>query len=180
MSLRGVKARLTPHPATPCAALRRLEVEARWSPERLALAFRGEGEIDGLAIPAPAAPRRTDGLWRRTCFEAFALGAGGAYVELNLSPSGEWAAYRFSGYRDGMAPLEPFAAPAVAFERAADRLQLDAGLVARAFAAPSRLAISAVIEETGGRLSYWALAHPPGRPDFHHASGFVLELPEPA
>jgi hypothetical protein len=34
-----------------------------------------------------------------------------------------------------------------------------------------------VIEETNGRLSYWALAHPPGKPDFHHSDCFALELP---
>jgi hypothetical protein len=33
-----------------------------------------------------------------------------------------------------------------------------------------------VIEETNGAKSYWALKHPPGKPDFHHADGFVLEL----
>ncbi len=40
-----------------------------------------------------------------------------------------------------------------------------------------RLALSAVIEETDGRLSYWALAHPAAKPDFHHAEAFVLSLP---
>jgi hypothetical protein len=40
-----------------------------------------------------------------------------------------------------------------------------------------RLALSAVIEETNGRKSWWALAHPPGKADFHHPDSFVLELP---
>ena len=39
-----------------------------------------------------------------------------------------------------------------------------------------RLALSAVIEETNGNKSHWALAHPPGKPDFHHADGFAYEL----
>jgi hypothetical protein len=43
--------------------------------------------------------------------------------------------------------------------------------------APWLLGLSAVIEEMNGRLSYWALAHPPGKPDFHHADCFALELP---
>ena len=30
---------------------------------------------------------------------------GEGYYEFNFSPSGEWAAYRFSGYREGMADL---------------------------------------------------------------------------
>jgi len=39
-----------------------------------------------------------------------------------------------------------------------------------------RLGLSAVIEETSGRKSYWALAHPPGKADFHHADCFTHEL----
>ncbi len=38
------------------------------------------------------------------------------------------------------------------------------------------LGLSVVIEEESGALSYWALRHAPGKPDFHHASAFALEL----
>jgi hypothetical protein len=40
-----------------------------------------------------------------------------------------------------------------------------------------QLDLAAVIEERGGRISYWALAHPPGKPDFHHSDCFTLEFP---
>ena len=36
--------------------------------------------------------------------------------------------------------------------------------------------ISAVMEEQDGTNSYWALRHPPGKPDFHHREAFALEL----
>ncbi len=39
-----------------------------------------------------------------------------------------------------------------------------------------KLALSAVVEDDSGTLSYWALKHAPGKPDFHHSDGFVLEL----
>jgi hypothetical protein len=39
-----------------------------------------------------------------------------------------------------------------------------------------RLGVAAVIEETSGRKSYWALAHPPGKPDFHHPDSFAHVL----
>ena len=39
-----------------------------------------------------------------------------------------------------------------------------------------RLGLSAVVEEYDGMLSYWALRHPPGKPDFHHAAAFALVL----
>ena len=42
--------------------------------------------------------------------------------------------------------------------------------------APLRLGLSAVIEASDATLSYWALHHPPGKPDFHHADGRALLL----
>jgi hypothetical protein len=36
--------------------------------------------------------------------------------------------------------------------------------------------LCAVIEDEHGRLSYWALRHAPGKPDFHRRDGFALEL----
>jgi hypothetical protein len=41
------------------------------------------------------------------------------------------------------------------------------------------LGFTAVIEDRDGRLSYWALRHPPGKPDFHHADSFALKLSLP-
>jgi hypothetical protein len=42
-----------------------------------------------------------------------------------------------------------------------------------------RLGLSAVIESCNGSLSYWALRHPAGKPDFHHADAFALGLEAP-
>jgi hypothetical protein len=41
---------------------------------------------------------------------------------------------------------------------------------------PWRMGISAVIEEKNGNISYWALAHPKGKPDFHHRDCFTLQI----
>ena len=46
------------------------------------------------------------------------------------------------------------------------------------FSGKLKLGLSAVIEGADGGLSYWALRHPPGKPDFHHPEAFVLELDE--
>jgi hypothetical protein len=176
-----VRLALKCHPDTPCAAVTRIEVEvARAGQGALALRYVLSGAIGDLVIPPPAAPARTDELWRRTCFEAFVRPEPGkAYYEFNHSPSTQWAAYRFSGYRDGMAPAD-IAAPHIDLTRAADRLELRAHLALPDFAdAPWRLGLSAVIEETNGAKSYWALAHPTGRPDFHHAHGFAATLAQP-
>ena len=42
-----------------------------------------------------------------------------------------------------------------------------------------RMNLTAVIEEQGGTKSYWALAHPAERPDFHDPACFVATLPAP-
>lgn len=44
-------------------------------------------------------------------------------------------------------------------------------------AGPWEASLSAVIEEADGTISYWALAHPSDKPDFHHPDSFVLDLP---
>ena len=60
-----------------------------------------------LCLPEAARPQRADGLWERTCFELFLRDPeSGAYLEFNFSPSGQWAAYRFDGYRAGRRDLD--------------------------------------------------------------------------
>jgi len=107
-----------------------------------------------------------------------------AYHELNFSSSGAWAVHAFARYRDGGPLADEGCAPRIVVRRAGDRLALDAvvalGPLAPAYAsAPLRLALAAVIEAESGTLSYWALRHPPGRPDFHHADAFALALEPP-
>lgn len=143
--------------------------------------FTLEGDLSAVRIPAPAQAGRADGLWQHTCFEAFVAAANTpAYVELNFSPSGQWAAYAFEDYRTGMAPME-MAAPRTTVRRSPDRLQLDAildvdVLPGLARGGSWRIGLSAVIEGDDGGLTYWALHHGPGIPDFHAREGFVLPL----
>lgn len=165
---------LTPHPDRRPGIALAIEVSLAWHGPALELGFRLSGAIDRLALPPPATPARRDGLWRHTCFEIFARGRGDAYSEVNLAPSGEWAAYAFDGYRDGMRLLD-IDAPRIRLDRDAGALTLAAGL--RPPERPLAIGLSAVVEERDGRISYWALAHPPGAPDFHHRDCFALKLP---
>ena len=169
---------LVRHPDTPSKAVDRIDVAvARPQPGLLALRYTLSGRIAQINFAPPAEPLRTDELWRTTCFEAFVETAAGAgYYEFNLSPSTKWAAYHFSGYREGMA-LAELAPPAIITGANATHIDVDALIYLPPSDAPWRLALTAVIEETDGATSYWALAHAPGKPDFHHADGFVLELP---
>lgn len=171
------------HPGFRCEAVAGIAVEAlRAGAGGLELRYGLTGAIGALRIPPLAAPVRADELWRGTCFEAFVRGpAGAGYYEFNFAPSTAWAAYRFSGYRAGMADVDGIEAPRMAVEADAGRLSVSVslnleGLADLAGAAPWRLGLSAVIEAADGGRSYWALKHPPGDADFHHPDGFALEL----
>lgn len=148
---------------------------------------------------------RKEGLWRHTCFEAFVrAGSASSYHEFNLAPSGDWNCYHFLDYREGMEPENNVGEPNISTYLRRGGLQPDrrgsmekAGLdTFERFATPFymleatlalggtmlpleepwHLGLSAVIEERNGAISYWALAHSPGKPDFHHPDCFALKL----
>jgi hypothetical protein len=178
---------LVPHPSTPADILTSITVDVdALTTDLLVLYFRIGGDIDRLALPAQAPGEFRDELWRHTCLEAFlAFTDSDEYFEFNFSPSSEWAVYRFESYREGMTPLHPAPPPRVITRRREGELAADIDIHLDAIAGLSAqqirgrdllLGVSAVIEDQDGRVSYWALAHPPGRPDFHHRDGWVLHL----
>jgi hypothetical protein len=174
---------LTPHATSPRSAAERLVAEvAREGQGGLALTFRLSGDPAALVFPPPAAPLRTDGLWRHTCFEAFIAAADSPeYWEFNFSPSSAWAAYHFSGYRAGMQPVEEAPAPAIAVSSSAADFTLDVALdigwLLRLRAGSAlRLGLTAVVEDRTQGLSYWALKHAAEKPDFHRAESFQVAL----
>ena len=128
--------------------------------------FRLDGRVPAIIVPPAAAPERMDNLWQTTCFEIFWQPIGGTYYrEFNLSPSGRWAAYDFDSFREGMrdAPVD-----GIAVSCSHD----DAGLVLRASIAadlpgPAQVALNAIVEHPDGGKQFWALAFPPGQPEFH-------------
>lgn len=174
----GLKYPLVCHPDTPAKQVRSVTVE--WTANdatEVLLTFVVEGS-GALVVPERTSPSRADELWRTTCFEMFWQPAGeGAYVELNFSPSSRWATYAFDGYRSGMRN-QAMATDPVIETAAAQSFSLEVGVDFATFTgSAARIGLSAVIEETGGTKSYWALRHPPGAPDFHHPDCFALELP---
>ena len=166
------------HAASLCEAVEAIEVEVTRTGAVLELHYCVGGTIADLAIPAPGASERRNELWQHTCFEAFVrAGDEQCYAEFNFAPSTAWAAYRFDGYRSGMRDASEISAPRMEVRSGEDRLELRASLELASANAPWQLGLSAVIEERSGRKSYWALAHPPGAPDFHHEDCFALQLP---
>jgi hypothetical protein len=104
-----------------------------------------------------------------------------SYHEFNFSPSRDWGVYRFSAYREGMSPAQFGPLPQISVHRREAGLELEARVHLGALAGLRdarrlRVALAAVIEDEEGRLSYWALRHAAGKPDFHHPSAFALEV----
>ena len=180
------EAMLHSHPDTPCPVVANIKTTIGWERGRsLKVVYTLNGVVDGLRIPQHGPVRRTDGLWQHTCFELF-IGAqnDAEYYEFNFSPSGEWAAYGFRDYRDSSSIDSDDLEPKIVVQQGVETLEL--GAVLRIDSLPGiapkirlSLGLSAVIEYVNGSLSYWALKHPPGKPDFHHADGFALELVVP-
>jgi hypothetical protein len=180
---RGMRQALKLHPESRCAAVSGIGVELlRGATGDLILRYAVTGAIGDLLLPAATAPARADALWQHTCFEAFLRPLpGAAYCEFNFAPSRHWAIYRFGGYRRDMSVAAEIAAPRIETQLRGERYELQASLALDGMktllpGAAWRVALSAVIEETNGGKSYWALAHPQGKPDFHHDESFALEI----
>ena len=166
---------LVRHPASDGPAVS-LGVHYERQGDRLWVRFVVEGDVEAVAWPEPKPQGRGDCLWEQTCFEVFVT-TGGGYREFNLSPSGQWASYRFSGYRAGMDDASE-QAMGLRVDLASDMVALDALIDLPPDA--GGLSLSAVILGCDGSKSFWALTHPSDRPDFHHPASFILDLTEPA
>lgn len=170
--------KLVSHPDFPPNLVTRVGVQIEWDQEgAIWLEYCVHG-AKALALPPRTTPRRAEELWNTTCFELFCTKPDlVGYYEFNFSPSFEWAAYAFDGYRAGRKDL-PVENPEIEISPADEFFFLAAepwpsDLIRGA----DKLAPTAIIEEKDGTKSYWALKHPPGAPDFHHPDCFALELP---
>lgn len=168
-------------------AVRDLTASVRWLADgSIAIRYRLAADLRHLAIPQPRAGCAADGLWQHTCFEAFVATPGEtAYHEFNFSPSGQWAVYAFSAWRERNDRFVATTPPLLRCKRSVQELELEAMLPAALLPAGGTdgklcIGLCAVIEHTNGTLEHWALYHPAAQPDFHHRGGFVLELAPPA
>jgi hypothetical protein len=174
------------HPETPCSAINRVDVGCdRTKNGALALRYTAVGHIGGIVVPNPVRyASRHDELWKTTCFEAFVKVPGDeGYTEFNFAPSTGWASYNFSKYRLGMtdAVLDPPHFDIDILEQALNvTVTIDLSNFTNLPQSENwQIALSAVIEEKDGTKSYWALKHPPGKPDFHHPDCFAMTLAPP-
>jgi hypothetical protein len=164
--------------ASPCLAI---TGSIRRQGDTLSLQYRVSGDIGELVIAVPGRPgQRRHGLWQRSCFEVF-FGIPGAsrYWEINLAPNGDWNAYAFTGYREGMVEEAVICSIPSVFHAGEDEIWIDLQLDLRPLLRqeqPVEAGISAVLEHRDGSRSYWALTHQGPAADFHRRAGFQLNL----
>jgi len=149
--------------------------------QNLTISYELHSQLTELVIPTAASkPARKHGLWQETCFEYF-IGVKDSpqYWEFNLSPAADWNVYRFAAYRQGMEEEQAFTSLPFSVEQQSDMLRLTLEVDLAQFVSANQIlevAISAVVKPKEGEVSYWALAHPGSKPDFHHRDSFILEL----
>ncbi|MDX2210374.1 MAG: DOMON-like domain-containing protein [Sphingopyxis sp.] len=173
---------LVAHALCPANSVEAFAVECERDGKSLWLRYILDMPLASLELPGPANSDRAENLWKTTCFELFArLPDEAGYVEFNFSPSSEWAAYVFAGYRDLLDDAAMAGSPTIFLDAGEEWLKVEVSLLLPEpwATAPLDISLSAVIEETDGTKSYWALRHPPGKPDFHHPDCFALRLPAP-
>jgi hypothetical protein len=147
----------------------------------MALTYNLTGPLQDLVIAPPVAePARRWLLWETTCLEFFlAIRGADPYWEFNLSPAGHWNVFRLTSYRQGIQEEPAFQALPFTVARQPDRLRLSLDIDLAAIIPadqPLEVGLSTVLQHQGGELSFWALTHPGGEPDFHLRQGFVMKL----
>lgn len=173
------------HPDTPSAIVRQINVSVAMREDGwLAAAYTLAGAIDQIRIDNELTAG--DALWQHTCFELFVGATNDAeYYEFNFSPSGGWALYGFRDYRDGALLHVEGMEPKITVRRESDELHLATEIPLRYLpgvhsGVQLSVGLSAVMEEIAGNLSYWAIKHPSGKPDFHHPDNFAVQVKMPS
>jgi hypothetical protein len=170
------------HPTSPCPTPVSIEVTvAALADGGLSLHYRITSQPEAIRLPPALPPGPADGLWQHTCCEAFVAEAGNGYREFNFSPSGQWAAYRFTGYRERDEAFAPAAEPTFTTTPLADGFALQATLPAALLPPGTNqyIGLTAVLEAADGCKHFWALAHCAPQPDFHLRQSFALILKRP-
>ncbi|GAB5459600.1 MAG: DOMON-like domain-containing protein [Henriciella sp.] len=148
----------------------------------LAVTYDMTGDINSVRWPEISKHQFRQGLWKTTCFELF-IGAHSTerYLEFNFSPSTEWCGLSFKSYRHGQSDIRELAFSKFDVTRSENAFSMHVQFVAPeplldAGKSDYRAALTAVVEETDGRLVYWADAHRSEAPDFHNNKSFERDL----
>lgn len=146
------------------------------SPEHILVEFQISGALQNIAWPPlQATDARADELWKQTCLEVFissGLSAQDPYLEVNCSPNGNWNAYSFSSYRQGMTPSADITVRLKERSSQGNEARFRLEISSTQALHVAHLGLTAVIEFTSGEKNYFALKHPAAQADFHDKNGW--------
>ncbi len=119
-------------------------------------------------------------LWERTCFELFIKNSRDQYLEFNFSPVFEWNAFYFEKKGDQLKEWQGVQSVKIDILHSLEVFQLIAEIkksdLPKDFFHQTEAAITSVIKEKSGDLSYWAITHEDVRPNFHHFDSFKYKF----
>lgn len=159
----------------------KIDVELNQNDESLFVSFRiNEGlPLIDLGSSTPKKERIVK-LWEKTCFEFFLKNEKNSYVEFNFSPNFEWNCFYFEKKGDPLKEWERMDRPTTEILLSLNDYFLVAELRKELFPkgffdqkSKLEIALTSVIKNKKGELSYWALAHADARPNFHDFRSFV-------
>ncbi|MEK7357384.1 MAG: DOMON-like domain-containing protein [Bdellovibrionota bacterium] len=140
---------------------------------------------------SPAERGRRDELWKATCLELFLGDAHStSYLEMNVSPTGDWNLYAFDDYRKGMrctsgeVALHASPKSGEPYFRLVGAIRTQdaekSGELVRLLGSRELVfGATAVLEYQTGEREYWALSHAGEKPDFHLRASFTARLSRP-
>ena len=174
---------LHPHPSGLSGEIEKYRIQAGGAVDKGTLVLRfmveaNEASFSKIQFPKiEVTPLRRDDLWKETCFEAFLCNEESkGYVEFNGSPNGNWNAYAFRDYREGM-DLVPFLdlPTSQVLNKNETCIEMEWRLPLEIFKNKiSTIGLTVVLKTTEGTI-YWALKHVGERPDFHLRSSFIYD-----
>ena len=172
---------LIPFEHSPSSDLFQVEAEIYLEgPDSGLLEFRVSGPLEQLIFPDPTiVESRRDELWKGTCLEAFFAadtGPENSYLEMNVAPNGDWNAYEFSGYRQGMQTSEQTKVRVIHREGTSDEVLFRIRLESPLLGQMKWASLTTILKHTDGTSTYWALKHPRSQPDFHDKDAFIAPL----
>jgi hypothetical protein len=148
----------------------------------LSIHYKVNGDVDLIIFPGTSkSPARKDDLWKATCFEFFlAISDQPGYWEFNMSPSGNWNAYKMDAYRQVNMREEPaFTGLPFEFKQNDNNCSINISVNLNPIIQPAhnlQIGLTAIIQTKDGSESYWALSHPGSQADFHLRESFTLSL----
>ncbi|WP_455200022.1 DOMON-like domain-containing protein [Kaarinaea lacus] len=145
------------------------------------ISYQLQGNVNEINLPQHSErASRKDKLWESTCFELFITKTGiSDYWEYNLSPSKDWAVFRFTDYRENK--TDELTISNIVIDTRIDNgtlFELNSSLPLPDTLAGHRIrvGISAVIQDNSNDIHYYALDHHKQQPDFHDRKSFTISL----